>query len=188
MTRHKDGVKDGERLRRNEEKWTTVLMEAGWTVFPSIILEKQQALGLDPIDINILLQLARHWWYSDNPPHPSKAAIAKCLNVDRSTVRKHIARMERDGFISRATRFDANIGRQEPNGYRFDGLIAHATPFANEFIALREKQRKDQDARRSRKKAKPITEGKTESKIEAVPEPESKTKPDPQQLKLGEDG
>ncbi len=45
-------------------------------VLPSIILEKQHALGLDAIDVNILLQLARHWWYRDNPPHPSKASIA----------------------------------------------------------------------------------------------------------------
>ena len=34
-----------ERLRRNEEKWTPALMDAGWTVIPSIILERQQALG-----------------------------------------------------------------------------------------------------------------------------------------------
>jgi hypothetical protein len=46
-----------ERLRRNEEKWTPTLMNAGWTVIPSILLEKQAALGLDAIDVNILLHL-----------------------------------------------------------------------------------------------------------------------------------
>jgi hypothetical protein len=51
-------------LRRNEEKWTAPLMDAGWTAIPSIILDKQHALGLDPVDVNILLQLAKHWWFT----------------------------------------------------------------------------------------------------------------------------
>ena len=64
-----------ERLRRNEKKWTPTLMNAGWTVIPSIILERQQALGLDPVDVNILLQLARYWWYEDIPSHCHLSAI-----------------------------------------------------------------------------------------------------------------
>jgi hypothetical protein len=140
------------RLRRNEEKWSTPLMDAGWTVLPSIILEKQHALGLDAIDVNILLQLARYWWYSDNPPHPSKASIAKCIGIDASTVRRHIARMEHDGFIKREARYNKKFGGQETNTYHFDGLIKASTPHAEEFIAMKEKQRDEDAARRSRKK------------------------------------
>jgi DNA-binding transcriptional MocR family regulator len=145
-----------ERLRRNEEKWSSTLMEAGWTVLPSIILEKQHALGLDSIDVNILLQLARFWWYSDNPPHPSKAAIAQCIGVDKSTVRRRIARMEQEGFIRREARYTKKkFGGQDTNTYHFDGLIKLATPHAEEFIRLREKQRGEDAARRNRKKPAP---------------------------------
>jgi Winged helix-turn-helix DNA-binding len=144
-----------ERLRRNEEKWSSTLMNAGWTVIPSIVLEKQAALGLDAIDINILLHLAKHWWYRENPPHPSKISIAKALGVDPSTVRKRIARMEADGFIRREPRFNKSLGGQETNFYHFDGLIKAATPFAEEFIAMRDKQRADDEARRRRKKPRP---------------------------------
>jgi hypothetical protein len=144
-----------ERLKRNEEKWSSTLMEAGWTVLPSIILEKQHALGLDAIDVNILLQLARYWWYSDNPPHPSKASIARCIGVDPSTVRRHIASMEHDGFIRREARYNTKVGGQESNRYYFDGLIKAATPHAQEFIAMREKQRTEDAARRGRKKPRP---------------------------------
>jgi Winged helix-turn-helix DNA-binding len=143
------------RLQRNEEKWSGTLMDAGWTVLPSIILEKQHALGLDAIDINILLQLARYWWFSENPPHPSKASIAECIGVDPSTVRRHIARMEADGFIERKARFNSKFGGQETNTYHFDGLIRAAKPFAEELISMREKQRSENAARRSRKKPKP---------------------------------
>ncbi len=147
-----------ERLQRNEEKWTPALMEAGWTVLPSIILEKQHALGLDAIDVNILLQLARYWWYSDNPPHPSKASIAECIGVDASTVRRHIARMEADGFIRREARYNKRFGGRETNTYHFDGLIKAATPHAKEFVEMREKQRTEDAARRSRKKPRLVVD------------------------------
>lgn len=127
-------------------------MDAGWTVLPSIILEKQDALGLDAIDVNILLQLARYWWFPENLPHPSKATIAKCIGVDPSTVRRHIARMEAVGFIRRQSRYDRKHGGQQTNLYNFHGLIQEATPFAKEFIAMREQQRNVNAARRSRKR------------------------------------
>lgn len=65
------------------------------------LLEYQQALGLDALDMNILLHLAKHWWYKDNPPFPSKGSIAEHMGVDDSTVRRRIAKMEKKGFIKR---------------------------------------------------------------------------------------
>jgi predicted transcriptional regulator len=163
-------LEQSARLKRNEEKWSTALMDAGWTVFPSIILEKQQALGLDAIDVNILMQLARHWWRSDNPPHPSKRAIAQCIGVDPSTVRKHIKRMENDGFIRREPRYSTKLGGgQIQNAYHFNGLIETAKPFAKEFVALREKQRGENAARTRRKK--PARENPN---LAVVPPPEKR--------------
>lgn len=142
-----------ERLKRNEKKWTPTLMAAGWTVIPSVILERQQALGLDPIDVNILLQLARYWWYEDNPPHPSKKAIAECIGRSASTVRRRIAEMEAGGLIKRVPRFDKKYGQQS-NMYLFDGLIKGAIPLAQEVIEDREKRKNENAARRTRKKPK----------------------------------
>jgi predicted transcriptional regulator len=145
---------NSQRLKRNEEKWTKLLMDAGWTVIPSIILEKQHALGLDAVDVNILLQLARHWWHKDNPPYPSKSSIAECMTVDRSTVRRHIAAMEKAGFIKRQSRYNGQ-GGQATNIYRFDGLIKEAAPYAKEAVQARAK-RKDEDMIRRRSK-KPLS-------------------------------
>jgi hypothetical protein len=141
------------RLKRNEEKWSPALMESGWTVIPSIILEKQHALGLDAIDVNILMHLARFWWYSDNPPHPSKTRIAKCMNISLSTVRKRVKRMEDEGLIRRNARYSKD-GGQQTNEYLFDGLIATVTPHAKEATAEQKKQRAETEERRNRKKAK----------------------------------
>ena len=145
-----------QRLQRNAKKWTRTLMDAGWTVLPSVILEKQRALGLDPTDVNILLQLARYWWFSENPPHPSKATIAECMDVHPRTVQRHIAGLEAAGFIRRERRFNAKLGGQEANAYHFDGLIDEATPFAQEVIDTREERRKQDTARRKRKKPKVV--------------------------------
>ena len=129
-------------FNHNEKKWSKALMDAGWTVIPSVILERQQALGLDATDINIILQLARHWWHSDNPPHPSKRTIAQCMGIDESTVRRRIAAMEREGLIERRQRRGINHG-QLSNEYHFDGLIKSATPFAEEIIAQRARTAKE---------------------------------------------
>ena len=153
-----------QQLRRNEEKWSATLMNAGWTVVPSIILEKQEALGLDAIDMNILMQLAQYWWFSDNPPHPSKTTIARCIGVNASTVRRRIAAMEASGFISRVPRYDAKHGGQTSNAYKFDGLIKAAEPFAKEAIAAREERKEEDAARRSRKKPKLVVDNTTTGK------------------------
>ncbi len=150
-----------KQFSQNEKKWTPTLMKAGWTVIPSVILERQQALGLDPLDINILLQLAKHWWYHDNLPHPSKQSLADCIGVDKSTIRRRIAKMEKDGLINRESRIDKKFG-QRSNFYSFAGLIESATPFAEEAIAVKEQQKNENSKRRTRKKPLRIQSNKKE--------------------------
>lgn len=139
--------KEGQaKLKRNEEKWTPALMDAGWTAIPSVLLERQQALGLDSIDLNIIMHLARHWWYLDNLPRPGKKTIAECMCVHESTVRRRIARMEVDGLITRKARYDKRYGGQQTNEYSFEGLIRAATPYAKEAVQKRlQRQKEDVD-------------------------------------------
>jgi predicted transcriptional regulator len=139
-------------LRINESKWSKGLMAAGWTVIPNVIIERQLVLGLDAIDINILMHLALHWWTADNKPHPSKSTIAKALKVHPRTVQRHIAAMERSGLIRREQRRVKGKG-SNTNLYHFDGLIKEAIPYAIEKvqeIASREAERKARAARKGR--------------------------------------
>lgn len=146
-------------LRGNEAKWTAPLMDLGWTAFPSLLLEKQPALGIDSLDLNILLQLIKHWWKKDDLPYPSKDTIAELVGVNPSTIRKRIKRMEDEGLISRISRHDKNMG-QLSNFYSFDGLIEKLQPHAKEALALRKKQEEEKTALRRRKNpnAKPKLE------------------------------
>ena len=139
-----------EQLKINEQKWTKPLMDAGWTVMPSVIIDRQQALGLDAIDVNILMHLAMYWWTPDNKPHPSKATIAAALGIEPRSVQRRIARLEKAALIQREIRGTGPYGSMT-NRYSFAGLIKEATPFAQARIEEIEAKREVSRARAARK-------------------------------------
>lgn len=142
---------DVQALKQNEKKWTPTLMKAGWSAFPNIIIEKQRALGLDAMDMNILLHLVQYWWLEENVPHPSVATIAEAIGVTPRAIQKRIAALEGIGLIKREERRHGKFGSQT-NLYRFDGLIKACTPFAEEKIEAAKKKAEENKARVKRKK------------------------------------
>ncbi|MER9657621.1 helix-turn-helix domain-containing protein [Mesorhizobium sp. M0152] len=141
------------KLRINEKKWTKTLMATGWSAFPNIIIEKQQALGLDALDMNIVIHLVQYGWLPENLPHPSVETIAKAIGVTPRTIQKRIAALEAIGLLAREER------RNTPNGsmtnrYNFDGLIEAAKPFAVEKAAEIKKAAEAKSERLSRKRPK----------------------------------
>ena len=105
-------------LKVNERKWSKPLMDAGWTAIPSVIIERQRALGLDALDINILLHLATYWWTHDNKPHPAKGTIAEAMNVKPRTVQRRIAALENAGLIWREEIVVKRTARANPKRAR----------------------------------------------------------------------
>lgn len=140
-------------VRTNEKKWSKPLMAAGWNVIPNIIIEKQEALGLDALDMNIILHLSHYWWQPDNVPHPSVATIAKAIQVTPRTVQKRIAALEKLGFLTREERRFTQNG-STTNRYHFDGLIKAATPYAEEKVREIETATEAKRQRLARKKPK----------------------------------
>ena len=141
----------GEGVRENEKKWGKKLLSAGWAMLPSLILERQRALGLDAIDVNIILHLVRHWWYAERLPYPSKREIAECMNIHESTVRRRIAKLEAAGFVKRIPRKNKQRG-QTTNEYDLRGLIREASKFAEEKLARKEAEKREAEEMRKRKK------------------------------------
>lgn len=138
-------------LKVNEKKWTVPLMKAGWSAFPSIILEKQKALGLDALDINIIMHLVQYWWEPGNHPHPSVGTIADAIQVTERTVQKRIKALQDLGLITREERRFTKQGSMT-NLYKFDGLIEQATPYALEKLEEIEKAKAAKKERLARKK------------------------------------
>jgi len=136
-------------VQKIEKRWGKQLTEAGWTAIPSVLLSHQHRLGLDPLNLNIILQIIKHWWEPGNPPFPSKTSIAKAIGIDVSTVRKRLRAMEKAGLLVRVERWDPH-GGQKTNAYTFAGLIKKATPHAREELTERAARKKAKAA-----KAKP---------------------------------
>jgi len=153
-TESSKGEKKGG-LRLLQQKWGPDLIAAGWVALPSIILERQDALGLDAIDVNVILHIAKHWFEPGNLPHPSKGSIAKAMQVTPRTIQKKFSRLDALGFVQR-------IERRGPKGtkgsqtskFDFAGLIKEATPFAIEALQERKKKREEMLARLGRKRPK----------------------------------
>ncbi len=120
-------------LRTNEKKWSKLLMDAGWTALPSVIIENQRQLGLTPLDLNIVLYLASKWWTAEGKPFPSKSTMARAMDVHPRTIQKHVAALEAAGYIRREER-RTDVG-SKTNIYHLDGLIKAAKPFAEEKVA-----------------------------------------------------
>lgn len=149
----KKGAAEAIKLSKLEAKWSKPLIEAGYTVVPNVIFQRQRALGLTPLDINILLQLFAYWWKPGDLARPSKQTIAAAIGIHESTVRKRIQRLEAGGLIKRIER-RVNAARNKPNLYDFAGLIKESTPFALEDIE-KITERKSEALKRLARKGRP---------------------------------
>ncbi len=141
---------ESDTLRINERKWGRPLMEAGWTAVPTTILEHQQQLGLDAVNLNILLQIAKHWWYPDQAPFPSKKALAERVGVSPRTIQRRLRGMVEAKIISRRPRTRSGGGNDTTEFY-FTGLIERATPYAQEKLKVISARRRE-DAERARRR------------------------------------
>ena len=153
MAKAKIQEADAKNLHSNEKKWTKPLMEAGWSAVPSILIEKQEALGLDPVDMNIILHLVKYWWYDDNLPHPSVETIATAIGRTPRTVQRRITAMQELGFMERTERRKSHNG-SDTNLYSFNGLIKKLQPYAQEKIEEKKAAQAASAERVKRKKPK----------------------------------
>ncbi|HGW3656275.1 TPA: helix-turn-helix domain-containing protein [Pseudomonas aeruginosa] len=131
--------------RSNEAKWGAPIVKAGWTCIPNILIRRQRTLGLDSLDLNILLHLLSYWWEDENHPHPSKETLAQAMNVSASTIQRRIRAMEAGKLLKRIERRRAG-DRSETNLYDLTPLRELLEPQALQELAERsaghEKRRK----------------------------------------------
>lgn len=144
-----DSEESLQKLQTLESKWGGQTVRLGWTAIPNLLLERQQALSLDAVDLNILLVLMKHWWEEDRLPYPSKKKIADTIGRDGSTVQKHIRKMEGAGLLVRNPRSYSSTGGQTSNEYDLSGLILELSKLAEQETKERA-ARKEEDARKRR--------------------------------------
>lgn len=139
-------VEAAPKKRSNEAKWGKPNIDAGWTCIPNILIRRQKTLGLDALDLNILLHLLTYWWEDENHPHPSKETLAKAIGVSASTIQRRIRQMEAGQLLKRVERRRAG-DRSDTNLYDLTPLRAILEPHAKQEL---EERKAGHAGRRSR--------------------------------------
>lgn len=140
------------------QKWGKAAISAGFTALPDVIFKYPKALGLKATDVLVILQLASYWWSAHELPWPSKAKLAAALDVDPSTVRRSIQRMEKLGYVKRIYR-KAEAGDNQSNKYDLRGLAHAADKLAQQEIQRREQRAAEDKQRKTTPKAFALIEG-----------------------------
>ena len=116
----------------------------GFSQIPFALFEMQGQLEISSAQMMVLLNIIKHWWYEDSLPFPSVKSIADCTGTSRSNVQKHLAALERMGYIKRIERKN-QIGKQTSNEFNFDGLLKKMDVYSKEMLVLRKKQQKERE-------------------------------------------
>jgi predicted transcriptional regulator len=78
--------------QRSIEKWGEAA-KGGFQILPDILLKKQVDLGLLPLDVLVLINVAMHWWYADQKPFPRTTTIAARMGVEPRTVQRSMKKL-----------------------------------------------------------------------------------------------
>jgi DNA-binding transcriptional ArsR family regulator len=111
---------DSEKVLR--QKWGSSL-DTGWTVIPSVLIRGLPRLHIGAGELAVLICLIDYWWAPDDPPWPSKKALAERLGVSQKTIQRHLAVLQEEGLIASQSRHRAG-GGQTSNRYDLTLLVA----------------------------------------------------------------
>lgn len=124
----------------SEKKWGKAVMKLGFSILPSLIFRAQRRLGLSPTQLAVLLQIADYWWNQGRKPYPGKTALGERLDLSPRQVQRHIADLEKAGFLKRIERRAAHRGKLT-NEYDLTGLVEKLKKLEPEFRQVEEMKR-----------------------------------------------
>lgn len=126
--------------RRAEDKWSPQVLKHGYTPLPNLLLRAQGKLKITPTQLNVLVQLAEHWWEADKDPYPAKDRIAQRMRKSPRMIQRYITQLEKSGLIKRVERFTGRKS-QTSNAYSLAGLIRKLQAVEPEFAKIAEQNR-----------------------------------------------
>jgi predicted transcriptional regulator len=134
----------GKKASSTERIWGKAVYKHGYAGIPSILIQAQQRLGINSMQMNIIVQLLDYWFEPSRKPFPTKKELATRIGVTEKTIQNNIRALELAGLIQRQMRRTA-AGDWNSNIYDLDGLIAKVQALEPEFAAEK-KQRKEAKA------------------------------------------
>jgi predicted transcriptional regulator len=122
--------------KASEKKFGKPVMDLGFCIIPSLLIQAQARLGLEAQQMNILLHLLDMWWDKESKPFPTKEKIAERMGVSTKTVQRHMAAMESAGLVQRVARTRPGRGRTS-NEYDLTGLVKKLQAIEPDFAKAR---------------------------------------------------
>lgn len=129
--------KEARKPSSTETIWGKDVIRHGYAGVPSILIRGQRRLGINPTQMNIILQLLEYWVEPTRKPFPTKKDIANRIGITDKTVQINIRELEKAGLIRREQRKTA-AGDWNSNIYHLDGLIERVRKLEPEFAAEKE--------------------------------------------------
>lgn len=137
------------------QKWGKATMDANYTVIPSALIKGQARLGIDAMELAVLVHLLDHWWQADKMPWPSKKTLGERLRVSDKTIQRAMVRLEQGKLIKRNPRFHKTGGRTS-NEYDLTPLVERLKPIAADLVqAAKDAQKIKKQAERPGLKIRP---------------------------------
>lgn len=136
-----DFPKSGKKIASSTERiWGKKVYSHGYAGIPSILIQAQRRLGINPTQMNIIIQLLDYWHEPTRKPFPTKKDLANRIGVNPKTIQNNIRELEKAGFIQREQRKTAS-GDWNSNIYHLDGLVEKVQKLEPEFAEEKRKRR-----------------------------------------------
>lgn len=104
---------------------------------PTILFQAQHGLGLNSVQLCVLLQLTDFWWDQARRPYPSKKVLSEHIGLGERHIQRTIAELESAGFVRRIERTAPGKGKVS-NEYDVSGLARKLGALAPEFQKVRD--------------------------------------------------
>jgi predicted transcriptional regulator len=123
-----------------ERIWGKTVRDHGYAGIPSILIQAQRRLGINSMQMNIIIQLLDYWFEPSRKPFPTKRELANRIGVTEKTIQNNIRALEKAEMIQREMRRTA-AGDWNSNIYHLDGLITKVQALEPEFAAEKKKRK-----------------------------------------------
>jgi len=128
------------RSSSTERIWGSAVLSHRYTGIPSILIQGQQRLGVNALQMNILVQLLDYWREPERKPFPTKKQIAQRIGVTAKTIRNNARLLGEAGLVKREMRKTAS-GDWNSNVYHLNGLVERVQKMEADFAEARNKRR-----------------------------------------------
>lgn len=127
--------------RASEKKFGKPVVDFGFSIVPSILMQAQERIGINPVQFNIIMHLLDFWWEKGRKPYPTKKKMADRMNMSERQIQRQIAELEKAGLVRRIARTRPRRGKTS-NEYDLSGLVKKLQELEPEFTEVKEENRK----------------------------------------------